>query len=296
MRSPSLASRRPSADGMTRSTSQLDIAVSTEDDVEVRRLEVTNHRRARGSWRSRAMPRSSWRPGPTIWPTRPSGSSSWRPSTWPTRRAALSIGARAPDDARPGRCTCSVRRAGQGPVEWETDRGRFLGRGRGPEDPQALDGRPLTGTTGVLLDPIVSLRQRILLAPGAVVRLTFTTGVASSRETALALAQRYRDPSAAGRTFAMAFAPPQSNRTTSASRARRRMLFERLASRVLYRDGSLRAGPGRPRPERAGPGGAVAARHLRRPSRSCWCAVARGTASASRGRFCRHRSTGASRD
>ena len=46
----------------------------------------------------------------------------------------------------------------QGPVEWECDRGRFLGRGRGPENPQALDGRALSGTTGVLLD------QRLFLA------------------------------------------------------------------------------------------------------------------------------------
>ena len=58
----------------------------------------------------------------------------------------------------------------QGPVEWETDRLRFLGRGRGPEDPVALDGRALSGTTGAVLDPIVSLRQRIRLAPGGFVR------------------------------------------------------------------------------------------------------------------------------
>ena len=36
----------------------------------------------------------------------------------------------------------------QGPVEWETDRGRFLGRGRGPEDPVALDGRAALGHHG----------------------------------------------------------------------------------------------------------------------------------------------------
>src|SRR5207245_10531048 len=79
----------------------------------------------------------------------------------------------------------------QGPVEWETDRARFLGRGRGPENPQALDGRSLSGTTGVVLDPIVSLRQHIRLAPGGFMRLSFATGMAASRETALALAQKY---------------------------------------------------------------------------------------------------------
>src|SRR4029453_8763133 len=79
----------------------------------------------------------------------------------------------------------------QGPVEWETDRARFLGRGRTPADPRALDGRPLSGTARVLLDPIVSLRQRLRLTPGSAVRLCFATGMASDRETAEALARKY---------------------------------------------------------------------------------------------------------
>ncbi len=131
----------------------------------------------------------------------------------------------------------------QGPVEWESDRGRFLGRGRGPENPQALDGRPLSGTTGVLLDPIVSLRQRVRLAPGGVVRLSFATGMASSRETALALAQRYHDPTATARTFALAFAHARSRLHHLGITGEEALLFERLASRVLYADASLRSGP-----------------------------------------------------
>ncbi len=131
----------------------------------------------------------------------------------------------------------------QGPVEWETDRARFLGRGRGVDDPQALDGRPLTGTTGVLNDPMVSLRQRLRLAPGAVARLCFATGMASSRETALALAQRYHDPAAATRTFALAFAHAQSALRHLGISSEEALLFERLASRVLYADASLRAPP-----------------------------------------------------
>ena len=128
-------------------------------------------------------------------------------------------------------------------MEWETDRARFLGRGRGPENPQALDGRSLSGTTGVVLDPIVSLRQRIRLAPGGFMRLSFATGMASSRETALALAQRYHEPSAAARTFALAFAHAQSGLRHLGISSEQALLFERLASRVLYADGSLRADP-----------------------------------------------------
>ena len=129
----------------------------------------------------------------------------------------------------------------QGPVEWETDRARFLGRGRDPGDPLALDGRALSGTTGVVLDPIVSLRQRIRLPPGASVRLCFATGMASDRETAEALAQKYRDPSAAARTFALALTHAQSGLRHLGISADEAVLFERLASRVLGTDGSLRA-------------------------------------------------------
>src|SRR5207342_3667748 len=93
----------------------------------------------------------------------------------------------------------------QGPVEWETDRARFLGRGRDADRPASLDGRALSGTTGIVLDPIFSLRQRIRLVPGASVRLSFSTGIASDRETAVALARKYCNPSAASRTFALAF-------------------------------------------------------------------------------------------
>ncbi len=129
----------------------------------------------------------------------------------------------------------------RGAVEWETDRLRFLGRGRGPENPVALDGRALSGSTGAVLDPIVSLRQRIRLAPGGFVRLSFATGVATDRDTALALAQKYHDPSAAARTFALAFAQAQSMLRHVGVSIEQAQLFERLASRVLYLDASLRA-------------------------------------------------------
>src|SRR6266566_3109053 len=130
-----------------------------------------------------------------------------------------------------------------GAVEWETDRTRFLGRGRTPEDPVALDGRALSGTTGAVLDPIVSLRQRIRLAPGGFVRLSFATGMAESRDGALAMAHKYHDPSASARTFALAFTQAQSTLRHLGISSDEAHLFERLASRVLYTDASLRAGP-----------------------------------------------------
>jgi cellobiose phosphorylase len=90
--------------------------------------------------------------------------------------------------------------AADGPVEYETDRARFLGRGRTPANPAALDrGARLSGTTGPVLDPVFSLRRGIRLAPGATASVAFVTGAAETREAALALAEHFRGPAVAER-------------------------------------------------------------------------------------------------
>ncbi len=224
---------------------RLDVAVSPEDDVEVRRLEVVNH-----GDRARELEITSYAEI-VLAPNaddlaHPAFGKLFVESEYIAESGALLCRRRprSPDDAEVFAVHVIAQEGRtQGPVEWETDRGRFLGRGRGPEDPQALDGRPLSGTTGALLDPIVSLRQRVRLAPGGVVRLSFATGMASSRETALALAQRYHDSTATARTFALAFAHARSRLHHLGITSEEALLFERLASRVLYDDGSLRPGP-----------------------------------------------------
>jgi cyclic beta-1,2-glucan synthetase len=94
-----------------------------------------------------------------------------------------------------------------------------------------------------VLDPVVSLRQRIRLTPGGFVRLSFATGVATSREAALMLAQKYHDPSAGARTFSMALTHAQIVLRHLGISSDEAQLYERLASRVLYADASLRAAP-----------------------------------------------------
>ncbi|HET8539049.1 MAG TPA: glucoamylase family protein, partial [Anaeromyxobacter sp.] len=224
---------------------QLDVAVSPEDDVEVRRLVVTNH-----GDRTRELEVTSYAEI-VLAPeaddlAHPAFGKLFVESEWVADAGALLCRRRPRSPSDPELFAVHViapEGRSHGPVEWETDRARFLGRGRGPEDPQALDGRPLSGTTGVLLDPMFSLRQRLRLAPGAVARLSFATGMASSRETALALAQRYRDPSATARTFVLALAHARSALRHLGITSDEALLFERLASRVLYADGSLRAPP-----------------------------------------------------
>jgi cyclic beta-1,2-glucan glucanotransferase len=226
-------------------STQLDVAVSTEDDVEVRRVTVVNQ-----SARIREIDVTSFAEIVLAPPAddlaHPAFGKLFLETEYLADSAALLCHRRPRDPREPpiwAVHVLSLEGRPQGPVEWETDRARFLGRGRDTDRPVALDGRALSGTTGVVLDPILSLRQRIRLVPGASVRLCFATGVASDRETAEALAQKYRNPSAASRTFALAFTHAQSGLRHLGISSDEALLFERLASRALFADGSLRASP-----------------------------------------------------
>ena len=129
-----------------------------------------------------------------------------------------------------------------GELQWETDRARFLGRGRGIRTPAAvIDGQPLSNTTGAVLDPIVSLRRRVRLPPGDTVRVTFSTLVAPSRTEALGLAEKYRDPATFDRVATLAWTQAQVQQHHLGIGPDEAHLFQSLASRVLYSDRSLRS-------------------------------------------------------
>jgi N,N'-diacetylchitobiose phosphorylase len=61
---------------------------------------------------------------------------------------------------------------------WETDRGRFLGRGRRATRAQALGAGPLSGTTGAVLDPVLALRTRVRIGPGETLEVRFVLAAA----------------------------------------------------------------------------------------------------------------------
>ena len=113
--------------------------------------------------------------------------------------------------------------------------------------------------------PIAALRERVRLAPGAFVRVTFATGVAPDRDAALALARKYRDGSAAARAFSMAFTHVHITLQHLGLSDEHAILFDRLASRV-FGAGRLVHQPGRPRAQHARPAEPVGLRHLGRPA------------------------------
>ncbi len=128
-----------------------------------------------------------------------------------------------------------------GDLQWETDRARFLGRGRGVRRPiSQSDGRALSNTVGSVLDPIVSLRRRVRIPPGATVRLSFSTMVAPSREEALGLAEKYRDAVTFDRAATLAWTRAQVQLHHLGIGPDEAHLFQSLARRALFLDRTLR--------------------------------------------------------
>ncbi|TVQ89787.1 MAG: cyclic beta 1-2 glucan synthetase [Chromatiaceae bacterium] len=126
----------------------------------------------------------------------------------------------------------------------ETDRARFLGRGRSAAAPLALDNTaPLSGHQGSVLDPVVAIRCRLTLAPEQTVTVDLVLGIGDSREAATSLVEKYRDQRLADRVFDLAWTHAQLVlRQIDASEADVQ-LYGRLASAILYVRRDLRGDP-----------------------------------------------------
>ncbi len=131
-----------------------------------------------------------------------------------------------------------------GRAEFETDRARFIGRGRSLRAPLALDERrALTNTAGAVLDPVFALRRRVRVAPGAVVRVAFWTVVAATRAALLAGIDKHRDITAFSRAATLSWTQAQVQLHHLGMTAGEAGLFQRLAGYVVYAAPTLRPAP-----------------------------------------------------
>ncbi len=141
-----------------------------------------------------------------------------------------------------------------GEPQFETDRGRFLGRGRDSRSPVSIgDGRPLSNTTGAVLDPIFSLRRRVRVPPGATVRLSFWTLVAPTRAELLDAVDQQRDATAFERAATLAWTRAQVDLHHLGIDPEEARLFQELANHLVFWDPSLRASPSAQRRNESGP-------------------------------------------
>ena len=223
---------------------RLEVTISPEDHTEVRRLTLHNLTSA-----PRELEITSYAEivlmAPEAEAAHPAFANLFVETEYVDEHATL-LASRRPRSAEAERIyaahTVAVRGFTIGDIEYESSRLAFLGRGHTAATPLAL-GRPLTGATGAVLDPIFSLRRTIRIAPGSNAIVIFSTSIAATREAALTLAERYRDPVVGARAFEMAWTQSRvelRHMNISADDVHR---FQRLISLALYPDRVRRAAP-----------------------------------------------------
>lgn len=122
-----------------------------------------------------------------------------------------------------------------GPLEYETDRSRFVGRGRSTSSPLVITtNQSLSGTTGAVLDPIFSLCRSVKIAPGRSARLTFVTGMTVSREQAVENASKLHSPFQLVRSFDLAWSRNQIELHELGITPQQANLFQWVASQIFY--------------------------------------------------------------
>jgi cyclic beta-1,2-glucan synthetase len=128
---------------------------------------------------------------------------------------------------------------------FETDRMRFIGRGRNAGDPQALDdSAALSGTVGPVLDAVAAIRVPFVLEVGESITIDWLTGVADTREACLTLASKFRNASAAEQLLEQAGAYQQAVLTRLDISNVDALIYQRMATSLIYAPSSLRADPG----------------------------------------------------
>lgn len=171
---------------------RMDITVTAEDDVEIRRVTLFNE-----SERARTLDLTSYGEvvlAPAVDDERhPAFSKLFVHSSYLADDQAL-VFTRRPrrPEIRPPVLVHKLVAASSdiNVTGWETDRHQFVGRNRTTRSPEGLR-TGLGRGTGWTLDPAMSLQTRVRLAPMETQELVFLTAVGASESEALAAARRY---------------------------------------------------------------------------------------------------------
>ncbi|HEY5541053.1 MAG TPA: glucoamylase family protein [Coriobacteriia bacterium] len=217
----------------------VEISVSPEDDVEIRRLTITNHSRV-----PRKLEATSYFEIALASQASDQAHKAFSNLFAETEMLAETnalLFTRRPRSAQEGSIwglhVVACETAEECDTSFETDRAAFLGRLRGADHPAALDSSGHLGeATGPVLDPCCSLRLGFTVPPGESFRLVFTTGVAETRDAAVRLTEKYSDPRSAQRAIDLASTAAQLELRDLGISPQEAVTLERLASRLVLTD------------------------------------------------------------
>ena len=230
----------------------MEVTVAPEDDVELRRVKVMNR-----SIRTRPLEFTSYCELALTAHAADKAHPAFAKMFVETERTSDDIllaqrRQRSPED--PQVWAAHFLLGAPGKLQSETDRAKFLGRGNTVEFAESLR-RPLTGSAGIVLDPVFSLRCRVTLEPLAQFEFVLVTLIASSREEVLNLAVKYHRPESITRAFEMAWTRSQLEFRYLGIGPVKSHRFQELAGNLLYSNPNLRVPGGRLQRNRLGQAG-----------------------------------------
>ncbi len=224
-----------------------EIVVSPEDDIELKRVRITNRSRSR-----RTIELTSYSEAVLATPAADASHTAFsnlfmQTEIVPERQAVL--GTRRPRSLGDARPWMFHRLAAHGTdvrgLSFETDRVRFIGRGRTVAAPAAMVGdAALSGTAGPVLDPCMAIRCRIVLEAEASATIDWVSGAADSREACMLLVDKYQDRHMADRVFDLAWTHAGVTRRQINASEDDAQLYRKLAGSVIYANAGLRAEAG----------------------------------------------------
>ena len=221
-----------------------DIIVSPEDDVELRKIRVTNR-----SWKQRTIEFTSYAEV-VLAPqdsdeTHPAFSNLFVQTELVRKKNAILVTRRPRSDGeRPPWMfhLMTVHGTQVRKKSFETDRSKFVGRGNSLSRPVAMtDSSTLSDTAGSVLDPMVAIRCTITLDPHETAGVNIFTGISKSREESVALIEKYYEGYITERVSEMAWTHAQVMLGQLNMTERDAQLFCTLASSVIYANPSRRA-------------------------------------------------------
>ncbi|MCX5772069.1 MAG: cyclic beta 1-2 glucan synthetase [Candidatus Hydrogenedentes bacterium] len=214
-----------------------EISVSPEDDIELRRIAITNR-----SDRPRTIEVTSYAEvvlAPNDQDLAHPAFSNLFVQTELVRARQAILCTRRPRSAeeQPPWMVHLMTVQGQpsGEISFETDRAKFVGRGRTLAWPAAMAGDgQLSGSEGPVLDPVAAIRRAVCIQPNETARIDLITGVAGTREAATALVDKYYDPRLADRVFDLAWTHSNAELQHLNAVEAEAQMYARLAGSVIY--------------------------------------------------------------
>ncbi|MFN2148605.1 MAG: GH36-type glycosyl hydrolase domain-containing protein, partial [Anaerolineales bacterium] len=123
--------------------------------------------------------------------------------------------------------------------QFETDRRRFIGRGHTLENPMGVS-QELSNSEGFVLDPILSLRRSVTLVPGQRIQVSMVIAAGETRLQVLEVMRKYGDPHAVDRAMDFSWASAQLELRLLHIQPDEARRFQYLASHLLYPNPHLR--------------------------------------------------------